>query len=92
MDNASKGQSPSRWLVEPIDESCERRQHIPYSAVDHTRSDRIVGDLVALGRCLDWFLSVGTFVDCPVEFPFASADMPEVALVDSLVHMDSAVP
>ena len=35
---------------------------------------------------------MGTFVDCPVEFPFASADMPEVALADRLVHMDSVVP
>ena len=92
MDNASKGQNPSRWLVEPIDESCERRQHILYSAVDHTRSDRIVDDLVALGHCLGWFLLVGTTIDCPVDFPFAFADMPEVALVDNLVHMNSAVP
>ena len=27
-----------------------------------------------------------------VDFPFAFADMPEVALVDSLVHMDLVVP
>ena len=31
-------------------------------------------------------------LSCPVDFPFASADMPEVALADSLVHMDSVVP
>ena len=34
----------------------------------------------------------GTVVDYPADFPFAFADMPEVALVDSLVHTDSVVP
>ena len=52
----------------------------------------VVDDFVALGRCLDKFLLVGTVVDYPVDFPFAFADMPEVASVDSLVHMDLVVP
>ena len=35
---------------------------------------------------------MGTIVDYLVDFPFAFVDMPEVALVDSLVHTDSIVP